>query len=142
MKNYPRVGTRIRITAGEYAGRQGRTDKTVEGHGRIQVTLLGGIMKIGVAVKLEHVEIDTVRQVSKLAPRPLTKGDRVWSLLGTTFPLGHAFTVVWVNGAQLGTDSGYTLQPRPGFEKRWAHVDGHPLDMTPLYAASGGSSSK
>lgn len=132
MRRYPKVGSRVRVVAGEYEGRQARTRKTRDGGGRIELDLLGGTHKLGVTVRLEDIELDTDRRIHKLPPLPLASGDRLYSLTGLVFPMGHFMTVQCVDGGLLKVTSDYgaphTIQPREGFEKRWAHLDGHPIE--------------
>lgn len=131
MKRYPKVGSRVRITAGQYAGRQARTCKTRDGRGDIELDLLGGTHELGVSVPLADIEPDPEKRVHKLAPKPLAAGDRLYSLKGLVFPTGHFMTIERVMGTEFIITDDYgrshTLRPTEGFEKRWAHLDGHPI---------------
>jgi hypothetical protein len=137
MKAYPKIGTRVRLTGGKFAGRQARTDSSEGyGRGRIALWLLGGVLEIGISEELRHVEKDPERRIHKLAPRPLTYGDKLYSLKGSVFPIGHSMVLGRESRGQFGRefviDSTYTpmsIAPRPGFEKRWCHDDGAPISL-------------
>lgn len=131
MKAYPKIGTRVVVVAGEYVGRQARTCKTEEGYGRVELDLLGGTHKLGVRVKLSEIERDPERKIRKLGPLSLKEGDKLFSLKGNVYPVGNFITVRRIDGTGLGVIDNYgnpqTLRPSLGFEKRWAHISGHPI---------------
>lgn len=137
MRGYPKIGTRVRLTGGQYAGRQARTDSSVGCmRGRIAVWLLGGAVNVGISEELKHVEKDPERRIRKLPPKPLRSGDKLYSLKGSVFPFGHFITLGRESLGQFGREfeiaSSYqfaAIAPRPGFEKRWCHSDGHPVSL-------------
>jgi hypothetical protein len=149
VKRRPRVGSRVIVTSGEYAGRQARTENSTGClKGWIALSLLGGAHELGVSVPLDRIAPDPEKKVRKLPPQPPQSGDKLWSLTGLVFPLGHFITVksVYPEQCRMFIESDYgtphELQPRPGFEKRWARLDGMPLDMTGFYEADERRSAK
>jgi hypothetical protein len=137
MRAYPKIGTRVLICDGEYIGRQARTEKTYRSPGRIDVELLGGTHTLGVSVRLCDVERDTAKKIYKVDPQPVDAGDRLYSLRGHVFPLGSFITVKRVYGRFVEVESEYArihvLAPRADFNRRWAHLDGHPIEHNPLW---------
>jgi len=136
MRRRPRVGTRVIVISGEYAGRQGRTTDS-SGYGAARVAdLLGGAHILRIGARIEDVAIDLERKIRKLPARPLEVGAVLYALVEPPMYLGRRLVVVAGGPSlfEITSEFGhrFTLAPTPGFEQRWTHLDGSPV-LVPLH---------